>query len=169
MRTTNLLIRLKENLRLPLNSQCKCAVNMKLKHLQCPEGNADKTIKQKRKTSVSLAVCFPHPPSRQREPGVPDMDRLLWMSDGTVEGYVFQMIISQKEGNHSEEIKTYSWTEELPIGFGLPVPLHNVVVFCISAVVRGGGTDICKLVKRGVYPVAPHLRGQDERQFSTYC
>jgi len=54
------------------------------------------------------------------------------------------------------------------VDFGLPVPLHDVVALWVEAVLGGGGTHICKPLQRGVYPVAPQLRREDERQVSTY-
>lgn len=63
---------------------------------------------------------------------------------------------------------TYSRAEELVVDFGLSVSLHDVIAVWIEATVGRGGTQIYKPLQRGVYPVAPQLRREDEWQVSTY-
>lgn len=58
------------------------------------------------------------------------------------------------------------WAEDLMVDFGLSVSFHDVVALWIQAVVGGGGTHTYKPLQWGVYPVAPQLWWENERQIS---
>lgn len=57
--------------------------------------------------------------------------------------------------------------EELVVDLGLSVSLHDIIAFWMEAMLGRSGTHIHEPLQRGVYPVTPGLRWEDERQVST--
>lgn len=132
--------------------------------------------KKKDSTLVSPSAYSPLPLNTQREPAAPEMHPLLWMNDGTRRAewwvqrlflcldwiwvhLVIQMSLYVKSTNPG--------AEELMVDCGLSVSLHEVIALWIKAIVGGCGTHIYKPLQWGVYPVAPQLWRENERQFST--